>query len=306
MAIHTQHSDRRLRMDLVLRPAELAIVRRIARSQLGGWGLAAQSADVLTVVNELLANVVNHVPGARCTLTLERKAYLLHVRVSDNCRSMPVKQQPEDTRATGRGLALVDALTHGCWKVVLPPHGEGKEIHCLFDISQAGPRTEPVKGADIVREIFRYGLERPDQLADIIRHTCGACDHLATGEPCTHRCLDVTVGSVVRSGRLVRLFEGPLTRRDSSPSAAARRVAAKGTALRPEPVPTDPPLWIKHRGPDVHDDRRQRDRLHFWYLFEAPPESPGRQRDPGSWTPIADLPPTPLRSLIPTASPRGH
>ncbi|WP_338932304.1 ATP-binding protein [Streptomyces netropsis] len=306
MAIHTQHSDRKLRMDVALRPAELAIVRRIARSQLHGWGLAAEVDDVLTVVNELLTNVVDHVPGAHCTLTLERKAHLLHVRVSDNCRSMPVKQQPEATRTTGRGLALVDALTHGRWKVVLPPNGEGKEIHCLFDISQAVPPTEPVKEADIVREIFRYGLARPDQLADVIHHSCSACDHFATGESCTHHCLAVTVGSVVRSGRLVRLSEGRLTPQDDSPAAAARRIAAKGTGLRPEPVPTAPPLWIEQRGPDVHDNRRQRGRLHYWYLFEAPHESPEPQQDPSSWTPIADLPPTPLRDLIATSAPRRH
>ncbi|MEU3752515.1 ATP-binding protein [Streptomyces olivoreticuli] len=307
MAIHTQHSDRQLRMSLVLRPSELAIVRRIVLTQLHAWGLESEADDVLTVVNELLSNVVSHVPGAQCNLTLERKAYLLHVRVSDASRAMPTRQQPGADRTTGRGLALVDALTHGYWKVMPPPlGGKGKEIHCLFDISRATPPVETAKGADVVREIFRYGLAHPNRLPDIIRYTCAACDHLATGEPCTQRCLSVTVGSVARSGDLVRLLNGALTRQDSSPTAAARRITAKGTGLRLEPGPTAAPLWIEQRRPDLQDQQRQRERLHFWYLFEIPPGFPDPQRDGSSWTPVADLSPAPLRDLIPTAALGRH
>ncbi len=302
MAIHTRHSDRQLRMDLALRPAELAIVRRIVGTQLHGWGLMAEADDMVTVINELLANVVNHVPGAQCALDLERKAYLLHVRVSDNCRAVPVRQQPEANRTTGRGLELVDALTHGRWKVVPPAIGEGKEIHCLFDISQAATPTPTVKGTDIVREIFRYGLIHPDRLTDIVRHTHNACDHLATGESCNHHCLAVTINAVVRSGDLLRLLDGTLTQQDCSPAAAARRITAKGTGLRLEPGPPGPPLWIEQRRrPGL--SRQEQDQLHFWYLFEAPPGSQPLT-DRSSWMSITDLPPSPLRDLIPTASPQ--
>ncbi|MEX2982267.1 ATP-binding protein [Streptomyces sp. C36] len=307
MAIHTQHSDRQLRMELVPRPSELAIVRRIARTHLHGWGLEAEAADVLTVVNELLTNVMNHAPGAGCKLTLTRKAYLLDLRVSNTSRAMPVKQRPGADSTTGRGLVLVDVLTHGRWKVMPPPPGgKGKEIHCLFDISRATPPTAMVKGADVVREIFCYGLAHPEHLSDVIRYTRGACNHLATGEPCTHRCLDITIGSVVRSGDQARLLHGPLTRQDGSPAAAARRIAAKGTGLWLEPGPTAPPLWIEQRRPVLRDQQRPKARLQFWYLFEAPPGLPDPQRDGSPWTPIADLSPIPLRDLIPTTSLGRH
>ncbi|MGW1196368.1 ATP-binding protein [Streptomyces sp. NPDC002536] len=199
MPIHPQRSDRRLTMDLTLRPAELAEVRRIVRAQLHYWNLTAQADDVVTVVNELLTNVVDHVPGARCKLVLEHKAHLLHVRVSDNHRAAPVKQRPNIDRTTGRGLALIDGLTHGCWNVATTSPGEGKEVHCLFDTSQAAPRTETVNAADIVHEIFRYGNAYPGRLTDVLHYTPRACDHLATGRPCNHNCLTVTIGSVVRS-----------------------------------------------------------------------------------------------------------
>ncbi|MEU1372420.1 ATP-binding protein [Streptomyces triculaminicus] len=311
MAIHTRHSERQLRMELAPRPSELAIVRRIARTQLLSWGLATETEDVLTVVNELLTNVIDHVPGARtrtrCTLTLAPKAYLLHVRVRDSCRAMPVKQEPAADRTSGRGLALVDSLTHGRWKVVLPPLGEGKEIHCLFDISGAAPPPRRVQASDIVREIFRYRLARSDHLPHIIRHTHAACDHLATGETCTRHCLTVTIGSVVRSGLLVRFLDGALTRQDSSPAAAACRITAEGTGLPLEPESAAaPPLWIEERRTDGRSGRQATARLHFWYLFDAPPAYQPPPKDRATWMPLSDLPPTPLRGLIRKTSPRGY
>ncbi|MCC3776072.1 ATP-binding protein [Streptomyces sp. UNOB3_S3] len=307
MTIHTRHSDRRLAMELVLRPAELAIVRRIARAQLHRWGLTAYADDVVTVINELLTNVLDHVQDAHCALTMERKAYLLHVRVSDNCRAKPVRRNPRTERTTGRGLTLVDALTHGCWRVVAPPLGQsefkGKEVQCQFDVSQAIPPASTLRGADVVRELFRYGIARPERLPGVVRYTRATCDHLATGKSCTRRCLAVTIGSVLHSGGLVRLLSGPLTRQDGSPTAAAHRITTERTGLQLAQEEPTPPLWIEQRQSGPHD-RLQRDRVRFWYFFEAPPGSPELSPDRTTWMPIADILPTPLRDLIPTASSR--
>lgn len=226
MAIRTRHSDRKITMDLTLRPAELAAVCRIVQGQLHRWDLTVQADDVVTVVNELLANVVDHVPGARCKLTLERKAYLLHVRVSDDHHATPAKQQPNVARTTGRGLALVDGLTHGCWSVLTASSGDGKEVHCLFDISQAAPPTKTVNSADIVHEVFRYGIAHPGRLADIIHYAPHACDHLAADGLCNRYCLAATVGSVVHSGDRLRLLDGVLC----------------GRTTRWQPPPTESPL----------------------------------------------------------------
>ncbi|MEU1782415.1 ATP-binding protein [Streptomyces abikoensis] len=304
MTIHTRHADRQLTMELVLRPAELAIARRIARTQLHRWGLTAYADDVVTVVNELLTNVLDHVQDAHCTLTMERKAYFLHLRVSDNCRAKPVRRNPRTGRTTGRGLALVDALTHGCWKVVAPPPGQGqfkgKEIHCLFDVSQAAPPTPTARATDIVREIFRYGLARPEKLASVVRYTRATCDHLATGEPCTRRCLAVTIGSVLHTSGLVRLLSGPLTRQDGSPASAAYRITTERTGLQLVQQEPAAPLWIEQRRSGPHDGSH-RDRMRFWYFFEAPPGSPELSPDRTTWMPITDILPTPLRDLIPAA-----
>ncbi|MEV4439861.1 ATP-binding protein [Streptomyces sp. NPDC049577] len=304
MTIHTHHSDRKLHMELTLRPVDLATVRRITRSQLHGWGMATTADDILTVVNELLTNVLDHVPSKRCTLTLEHKAYLLHVRIRDDCPGMPVRQRPRASRTTGRRLALVDTLTHGGWKVVRPPDDVGKEIHCLFDVSPAALPTGTVKGGDIVREIFRYGLTHPDRLPQVVRHTRRACDHLATGESCTPWCLAISIGAVVRDGDMACVLEGTLTQEDSSPAAAARRIITRGTGLRLDAGPaTAPPLLIEPRPAGASDCTSPRDRLHFWYLFETPPGSPKPSKSNGPWTPVTDLPPTPLQALFPTSTP---
>ncbi|WP_414167762.1 ATP-binding protein [Streptoverticillium reticulum] len=305
MAIRPQRSGRQLTMDLVLRPTELAKVRRIVHSQLQDWNLAAQADDVVTVVNELLTNVVEHVPGASCKLILMHKAHLLHVRVSDDYGGMPIKQTPQADRTTGRGLALVDVLTHGCWNVVAQSPGGGKEIHCLFDISQGAPPTKTVSRAHVISEIHRYGIAHPEWLTEVIHYAPLACDHLATGERCGRRCLTVTVGSVVHSGDRVRLLDGALKRQDKSLEAAALRITVEATGLLLEPTETAMPLWIEQRRPALRDNRPQRDRLHFWYLFEASPDSPESPRDRYSWLPIGDLPLTPLRNLVPTAPPRA-
>ncbi|MBH1934426.1 ATP-binding protein [Streptomyces sp. AV19] len=279
--IRTQLSDRQLTLELTLTPAALHAARHAVHAQLGEWGLDGPTIDdALTVVNELLANVVTHVPDRRCTLRVERRTRALHIRVRDAHRALPVRRDPSADATTGRGLALVGALTGERWHVVPTPDG-GKEIHCLLDL----PRTAraAVDGTEIVREIFRYGLARPERLRDVVRYTHRACDHRAGGGRCTRRCLRVTVGSVVRAGGQARLLFGGLTPRDVSLTDAAIRVAAGGTGLVLGPG-KPPPLWIEQRSPH---------RLRFWYLFETL----SAVRDAG-WIPVGAIPDTSLREAI--------
>lgn len=148
MAIHADRSDQLLTMELTLGPAELWIVRRIACAQIRSWGFVGrgdrtlpEAEDVLTVVNELLTNVLDHVPDARCTLNLECQGRTVHIRVGDGSPDLPVRREPGESETAGRGLALVDALTHRRWKVA-PTAVGGKEIHCRIDVPQE-PEAEP-------------------------------------------------------------------------------------------------------------------------------------------------------------------
>lgn len=287
MAIRAHHTERQFTLELTLQPVELRIIRLALRARLRHWDLHGPLADdVLTVVNELLANVVDHVPDARCTLRVERRAHALHICVRDGHRALPVRRHAP-TGTTGRGLALVGALTRERWHVV-PTTDGGKEVHCLVDIPRAAPA---VRGADVVREIFRYGIARPERLADVVRFTTRACDHRATGRRCTRRCLGVSIGCVIRSGGHVRLARGVLTSRDGSIPAAAGRIAAERAGLVPQPTDA-PPMWLEQRPPR---------RLRFWYLFEAP----SAVRDAG-WIPVETIPAVPLReAILPVSSEEG-
>ncbi|GAA0400221.1 ATP-binding protein [Streptomyces luteireticuli] len=288
MAIRTAHTDRGLMLELVLQPVELRIVRHLVRTRLHDWGLHGPLVDdVLTVVNELLANVVGHTPDPRCTLRVERRTHTLHISVRDSHRALPVRRHAP-TGTTGRGLALVGALTRERWHVV-PTADGGKEVHCLLDLPRAAPA---VNGTDVVREIFRYGIARPERLADVVRLTRRACDHRSAGRRCTSRCLRVAVGSVVHAGGRVRLTQGGLSPRDASLPGAAARVAGAGTGLLLAPAAA-PPLWLEQQPPH---------RLRFWYLFEAP----SAVADAG-WIPVGTVPATPLReAILPVARKEGQ
>lgn len=104
-------------------------VRRIARSYLGEWGLAELTDAVELGVTELLANVVRHVPGRRCTLVLLRRADGggVRVEVADGSPRLPVLvDQAGGDAENGRGLVLLDAVVDK-WGVG-PGPGAGKTV----------------------------------------------------------------------------------------------------------------------------------------------------------------------------------
>ncbi|MFI2409806.1 ATP-binding protein [Streptomyces sp. NPDC018947] len=114
-------------------------VRRIVRSHLAEWDLAALTDAVELGVTELLANVVRHVPGRRCTMLLLRQADRGGVRVEvrdDSPRLPRLAGEVSDDAEGGRGLVLLEAVAD-TWGVG-PGPGGGKTVWF-----ECGDRSRP-------------------------------------------------------------------------------------------------------------------------------------------------------------------
>jgi anti-sigma regulatory factor (Ser/Thr protein kinase) len=100
-------------------------VRRELRSALARWDLGPEIAeDALVVVEELLANVVDHA-RTRCDLVVEQVGNVVLVAVRDHSTGAPVICAVDTTAPRGRGLQLVSGLSEswGC-----APHPGGKTV----------------------------------------------------------------------------------------------------------------------------------------------------------------------------------
>jgi anti-sigma regulatory factor (Ser/Thr protein kinase) len=93
-----------------------ARVRRRLRAALAQWELPAEVAEnVLLVVEELVANVVDHA-RTPFRLTVHHTGPFLRITVRDG-DSSPLDPRPFDAHAArGRGLQMIDSLTSrwGC------------------------------------------------------------------------------------------------------------------------------------------------------------------------------------------------
>lgn len=101
-------------------------MRRILRAFLGRWGLAALADDAELALTELVANVVRHVPGRRCSVLILRRPEGLRVEVADADPRTPHPVHGGDELAEGgRGLLLLEAVTDR-WGTA--PQGAGKTV----------------------------------------------------------------------------------------------------------------------------------------------------------------------------------
>ncbi len=84
------------------------VMHRVAAA--GVHGVANQYAELLT--GEVVANAVVHGPPEGSVLVeLSLDATSLRVSVTDEGHGHPVPQHPEPTATSGRGLAIVEALS---------------------------------------------------------------------------------------------------------------------------------------------------------------------------------------------------
>ncbi|MFF0478590.1 ATP-binding protein [Streptomyces sp. NPDC004284] len=100
-------------------------MRRILRMFLTRWGLDQLSDSATLALTELVANVVRHVPGRRCSVLMLREPYGLRVEVADGVPGGLVAKAADPLDEGGRGLALMEAVTDR-WGV--EERGEGKTV----------------------------------------------------------------------------------------------------------------------------------------------------------------------------------
>ncbi|MFE5712517.1 ATP-binding protein [Streptomyces sp. NPDC056501] len=86
-------------------------MRRILRIYLTRWELDHLADAGALALTELVANVVRHVPGRRCSVLMLREPYGLRVEVADAVPGAVIAKLAGPLEESGRGLALVEAVT---------------------------------------------------------------------------------------------------------------------------------------------------------------------------------------------------
>ncbi|HET6356313.1 ATP-binding protein [Streptomyces sp.] len=108
-------------------------LRRILRTFLTRWEMPGLTDAAELALTELVANVVRHVPGRRCTLLILRRPDGLRVEVGDENPYCPRPARPErggdELDEGGRGLLLVEAVTDR-WGVIPVPGGKTMWFEC--------------------------------------------------------------------------------------------------------------------------------------------------------------------------------
>nr|WP_137994680.1 ATP-binding protein [Streptomyces vilmorinianum] len=104
-------------------------MRRILRIFLSRWGLDHLSDASALALTELVANVVRHVPGRRCTVLILREPHGLRVEVADGMPGPLYAKAAVPLAESGRGLALVEAVTER-WGVESSDGGKTVWFEC--------------------------------------------------------------------------------------------------------------------------------------------------------------------------------
>jgi len=120
-------------------PAEASSARRarrIVHETLASWGLEALEEVASLLASELVSNVVLHV-RSDCSLQMGFDGWRLRVGVWDGSLVAPVRHHRSASAATGRGLALVEALASDWgWE---PSEQGGKVV--WFELEPGSPKT---------------------------------------------------------------------------------------------------------------------------------------------------------------------
>lgn len=113
-------------------PAPLTVgrARRFLTHHLEVWGLPQLAEDAELIVSELVTNAIAHAHPPYGHLIATRMERLVHgvlIEVHDASEAKPERQEASANSESGRGLALVDALTGGQWGVS-DRKGPGKKV----------------------------------------------------------------------------------------------------------------------------------------------------------------------------------
>ncbi|MFM9452412.1 ATP-binding protein [Streptomyces europaeiscabiei] len=118
------------------RPESVRQAREFADSVLQGWGRTARADDVRLCVSELATNAVLHgtAPGHDFLLRINANDDKVRVEVHDSRDQQPRAREASSTDTSGRGLALVDALSDD-WGVE-DRSPSGKIVWSLFKVPE--------------------------------------------------------------------------------------------------------------------------------------------------------------------------
>ncbi len=100
-------------LQAVVEPRVVAVLRNRVAAHLTDWGLPEPADTARLCVSELLTNVIRHVgAGSAVTLRLWMVDGSPRLEVTDpEPDAVPVLRHPSQEAESGRGLALLDALT---------------------------------------------------------------------------------------------------------------------------------------------------------------------------------------------------
>ncbi|WP_328582198.1 ATP-binding protein [Streptomyces sp. NBC_00370] len=114
-------------------PRSVGKARQFVAEHLDAWGLPQLTETAELIVSELVTNAVNHAhpPNGRLIATqFQRLRAGVRIEVHDANDSKPELREASTDAESGRGLALVDALTDGQWGVS-DRNGPGKSVWAM-------------------------------------------------------------------------------------------------------------------------------------------------------------------------------
>ncbi|MFC4032892.1 ATP-binding protein [Streptomyces polygonati] len=124
-------------------PRTVGRTRTLFIEQAKAWQLPRDTAETATLLlSELVTNAVRHsrVPGRQIGARFQLlSATVLRVEVSDAGNGLPVLRRSAPDDESGRGLALVEALSRA-WGSYRRPYSIGKTV--WFELDVVGPKTE--------------------------------------------------------------------------------------------------------------------------------------------------------------------
>jgi anti-sigma regulatory factor (Ser/Thr protein kinase) len=144
----TGTGNRRSYLEAVAEPSAVPYARRHTRQTLATWNLAAITDDAELIVSEMVTNALTATramqAAAPVVLYLAADPGRLTVLVWDACPDLPAPRAHHDEAEGGRGLEIVEALSHAWGTSALD---RGKVTWARLALSTpSGPSDDPETG----------------------------------------------------------------------------------------------------------------------------------------------------------------
>lgn len=115
------------------RPEAVSRARRTVHETLAAWGLDNLVDDMVLVASELVTNALQHASGP-IVMVLQQRDETVLVEVADVSSALPVPRSESADDESGRGLALVEALSDD-WGYRRRGNRRGKWVWCSWSLS---------------------------------------------------------------------------------------------------------------------------------------------------------------------------